>query len=85
MHCGFNREIRTRAVVPGAVLVAYFVCAFRDGMAGLRVAGWGSAHATCRAAGSPVAPGPSHTRTAPPSGEVSSRRFPVPAMRPMGQ
>ena len=60
-----------------------FSCFFasRDGTAGLRVTGWGSTHALHRTACSLLKP--SHTRTVSPSGEVFSRRFLAPAMRPM--
>ena len=51
--------------------------------AGLRVTGWGSTHVIHRIA-CPLLE-PSHTRTASLSGEVFSRRFLAPAMRPMSQ
>ena len=78
-HCSFNRVIRHRTFVPGAIFADFSMAR----QAGLRVTGYGSTNATSRIACSLLEP--SHTRTASPSGEVFSRRFLAPAMRLMSQ
>ena len=78
-HCSFNRVIRHRTFVPGAIFADFSMAR----QAGLRVTGYGSTNATSRIACSLLEP--SHTRTASPSGEVFSRRFSAPAMRLMSQ
>ena len=78
-HCSFNRVIRPRTFVPGAIFADFSMAR----QAGLRVTGYGSTNATSRIACSLLEP--SHTRTASPSGEVFSRRFLAPAMRLMSQ
>ena len=78
-HCSFNRVIRHRTFVPGAIFADFSMAR----QAGLRVTGYCSTNATSRIACSLLEP--SHTRTVSPSGEVFSRRFLGPAMRFMSQ